>query len=153
MVGIDEDWYFKPDAGALLGSPANADPVAPHDVVPEEVDIATGIDRIEAMTALAIRRPTHTWAGLRSFVADGDLVAGFEPATPGFFWLAAQGGYGIQTAPAMGALCAARLLGEPAPDGAAAAGIDWERLDVARLRPQSPPDPMHPAPPPFGDRP
>ena len=68
VCGVDESWYFKPDAGQLLGSPANADPVEPQDVRPEELDIALGIARIEAMTTLAIRRPSHTWAGLRSFV-------------------------------------------------------------------------------------
>ena len=82
-IGVDEDWYFKPDAGMLLGSPANADPVEPHDVQPEELDIALAIDRIESMTTLTIRRPTRTWAGLRSFVADGDLVAGFDAQAPG----------------------------------------------------------------------
>jgi D-arginine dehydrogenase len=136
VCGVDESWYFKPDAGALLGSPANADPVPPHDVRPEELDIATGIARIEAMTTLTIRRPTHTWAGLRSFVADGDLVAGFDPAAPGFFWLAAQGGYGIQTAPAMGELCAAAIRGAAMPEPIAAAGVTWAQLDVARLRRQ-----------------
>ncbi len=125
VAAVDECFYFKPEAGLLLGSPANADPVPPHDVMPEELDIATGIARIEAATTLRIRRPRRTWAGLRSFVADGDLVAGFEtdvnnPA-PGFFWLAAQGGYGIQTSAAMGACCAALLLGLPQPAWAAAA--------------------------------
>ena len=138
VCGVDESWYIKPDAGALLGSPANADPVPPHDVRPEELDIATGIARIEAMTTLTIRRPSHTWAGLRSFVADGDLVAGFDAAAPGFFWLAAQGGYGIQTAPAMGELCAAAIRGEAMPPALAAAGVTWAALDVARLRRQSP---------------
>lgn len=138
-LGVDdgEGWYFKPDAGALLGSPANADPVAPHDVRPEELDIATGIARIEAMTTLQIRRPSHTWAGLRSFVPDGDLVAGFDPSAPGFFWLAAQGGYGIQTAPAMGELAAAWVRGEPMPAPIAAAGVDAASLHVERLRRQS----------------
>jgi D-arginine dehydrogenase len=136
VCGVGENWYFKPDAGALLGSPANADPVPPHDVRPEELDIATGIARIEAMTTLTIRRPTHTWAGLRSFVPDGDLVAGFDPIAPGFFWLAAQGGYGIQTAPAMGELCAAAIRGEAMPATIAAAGVTWDRLAVARLRRQ-----------------
>ena len=121
VAGVDEDFYFKPDAGLLLGSPANADPVPPHDVQAEELDIATGIARIEAATTLLIRRPRRTWAGLRSFVADGELVAGEEPSAPGFFWLAAQGGYGIQTSAAMGALAATRLLGLPRPDWAAAA--------------------------------
>ncbi len=140
VCGVDEEegWYFKPDAGVLLGSPANADPVEPHDVRPEELDIALGIARIEAMTTLAIRRPSHTWAGLRSFVPDGDLVAGFDPRAEGFFWCAAQGGYGIQTAPAMGALCAAWIRGEPTPAPIAAQGVDAAYLHVARLRPQSP---------------
>jgi D-arginine dehydrogenase len=133
VAGIDESWYFKPDADRLFGSPANTDPVPPHDVQPEEIDIATGIARIEAMTTLQVRRPSHTWAGLRSFVSDGDLVAGIDPFAPGFFWLAAQGGYGIQTAPAMGALCAARLLGEPMPAECGRAGVDWSHLAVDRL--------------------
>ena len=102
LISADESWYVKQDAGMLLGSPANADPVPPQDVQPEELDIALAVDRIEQMTTLQIRRPARTWAGLRSFVADGDLVGGFDPAAPGFFWLAAQGGYGIQTSPAMG---------------------------------------------------
>ena len=92
-LGAAEDWYLKPDAGMLLGSPANADPVPPHDVQAEELDIALAIDRIERMTTLAIRRPPRVWAGLRSFVADGDLVGGFDPGAAGFFWVAAQGGY------------------------------------------------------------
>lgn len=139
VCGIDEDegWYFKPDAGVLLGSPANAAPVEPHDVRPEELDIALGIARIEAMTTLTIRRPSHTWAGLRSFVPDGDLVAGFDPLAEGFFWCAAQGGYGIQTAPAMGALCAAWIRGEAAPPHIDAAGVDAAYLHVRRLRPES----------------
>ncbi|MDQ3273327.1 MAG: FAD-binding oxidoreductase, partial [Pseudomonadota bacterium] len=82
--GIHEGWYFKPDTGMLLGSPANADPVAPQDIQPEELDIAMAIHRIEEMTTLTIRRPTRTWAGLRSFVADGDLVGGFDTQAPGF---------------------------------------------------------------------
>ena len=133
-IGIAEDWYFKPDAGLLLGSPANADPVEPQDVQPEELDIALGIHRLAEMTTLRIRRPTHTWAGLRSFVADGDLVGGFDPGVAGFFWVAAQGGYGIQTSPAMGASCAALVRGLPLPGHVAALGLTAERLSPARLR-------------------
>ena len=121
--GVDESWYVKPDAGLLLGSPANADPVAPHDVQPEELDIALAIDRIEAATTLTIRRAARTWAGLRSFVADGDLVGGFDADAPGFFWLAAQGGYGIQTSAAMGEACAALVRGEPLPAPIARFGL------------------------------
>jgi D-arginine dehydrogenase len=65
VIGADEDWYFKPDAGQLLGSPANADPVPAQDVQPEELDIALAIARIETITTLSIPRPSHTWAGLR----------------------------------------------------------------------------------------
>lgn len=132
-IGIAEDWYFKPEAGMLLGSSANADPVEPHDVQAEELDIATGIHRLEEMTTLSIRRPTHTWAGLRSFVADGDLVGGFDPRAPGFFWVAAQGGYGIQTAPAMGESCAALVRGLPIPPHLAVFGLTAEMLAPARL--------------------
>lgn len=133
-IGVAEDWYFKPDAGMLLGSPANADPVEPQDVQAEELDIATGIFNIARMTTLAIRRPTHTWAGLRSFVADGGLVAGFDSLAPGFFWLAAQGGYGIQTAPAVGESCAALVRGAAIPPHLAAFGISADLLGPGRLR-------------------
>ncbi|MGO4392257.1 NAD(P)/FAD-dependent oxidoreductase [Variovorax sp. M-6] len=132
--GADEDWYIKPDAGMLLGSPANADPVDPQDVQPEEMDIALAIHRIEEATTLAIRRPTRTWAGLRSFVADGDLVGGFDDAAPGFFWVAAQGGYGIQTSAAMGETCAALARGLPVPAHAASFGLTAEMLGPQRLR-------------------
>ena len=85
----------------MLGSPANADPVEPHDVVPEELDIAMGIAAIEAATTLTIPRPRQTWAGLRTFAPDGDLVIGADPQCDGFFWFAGQGGYGIQSAAAV----------------------------------------------------
>lgn len=132
-IGIGEDWYIKPEAGMLLGSPANADPVPPQDIQPEELDIALAIARIEAMTTLTIRRPTHTWAGLRSFVADGDLVGGFAPDAPGFFWVAAQGGYGIQTSAAMGEACAALARGLPLPERIAAYGLSAQMLSPTRL--------------------
>jgi len=133
-AGIGEDWYIKPDAGQLLGSPANADLVEPHDVQPEEMDIALAIDRIERMTTLAIRRPSRTWAGLRSFVADGDLVGGFDAGLPGFFWVAAQGGYGIQTSPAMGEACAALVRGLPLPEHIARLGLTPAMLSPMRLQ-------------------
>ncbi len=134
VFGADEDWYFKPDAGMLLGSPANADPVEPQDIQPEEMDIALAIHRIEEATSLSIRRPTRTWAGLRSFVADGDLVGGFDDAVPGFFWVAGQGGYGIQTSAAMGETCAALARGLPVPAHPASFGLTAEMLGPARLR-------------------
>ena len=133
VAGIDEDFYFRPEAGVLLGSPANADPVPPHDVVPEEMDIALGIHRIEQATTMTIRRPLRTWAGLRSFVASGDLVGDFDDGAPAsFFWLAAQGGYGIQTSVAMGAACAARVLGRPLPGWVGDAGVAFDALALRR---------------------
>jgi len=135
FVCVDESWYVKPEAnGTLIGSPANVDPVEPHDVQPEELDIAIAIDRIQAWTTLEIRRPSRTWAGLRSFVDDGDLVGGFDPDAPGFFWLAAQGGYGIQTSAAMGEACAALAAGDALPEHIARFGITAAMLSPARLR-------------------
>lgn len=133
VIGADESFYFKPEAGQLLGSPANADPVAPHDVQPEEEDVATGIFRIEQATSLRIRRPSRAWAGLRSFVSDGDLVGGFDPRAEGFFWCAAQGGYGIQTCAAMGQACAALALGRGLPRHLSALGVTEPMLSPARL--------------------
>jgi len=134
VVGVDEGWYFKPDAGQLLGSPANADDTVPHDVRPEELDIALGMHRIEEMTTLQIGRPTATWAGLRSFVPDGELVIGFDDAAPGFFWLVGQGGYGIQSAAGASALAAALLLSQPLPAALVDAGVVPAAMAVQRLR-------------------
>ena len=134
FIGVDETYYVKPDAGLLLGSPANADPVEPHDVQAEELDVALAIDRIETMTTLTIRRPRHVWAGLRSFVADGSLVGGFDEKVPGLFWAAGQGGYGIQSSAAAGELYAAMLRGLPMPSHIAAFGANLQQLSPARIR-------------------
>ncbi|WP_457330267.1 NAD(P)/FAD-dependent oxidoreductase [Rhizobacter sp. P5_C2] len=134
VVGVDESYYFKPDAGRLLGSPANADPTVPHDVVPEELDIALGIHQIEAVTTLTIRRPTSTWAGLRSFVRDGEPVIGWDEHCPGFFWLAGQGGYGIQSAAGAAALAASLLRGTALPPDLVQQGVDVHALAPQRLR-------------------
>ena len=134
VVGIDESYYFKPDAGQLLGSPANADPAPPHDVVAEELDIAMGIHAIEQATTMTIRRPHRTWAGLRSFVADGDFAIGWDGEVEGFFWLAAQGGYGIQSAAGTALLARSLLLGETMPASLEAEGLEPESVGVSRLR-------------------
>jgi D-arginine dehydrogenase len=134
VFGIADDWYLKPDAGMLLGSPANADLVIPQDVQPEELDIAMGIYKIEEMTTLKIRRPTRTWAGLRSFVADGGHVGGFDTQNPGFFWVAAQGGSGIMSSPAMGETCASLARGLPIPAHIAANGVTPQTLGPTRLQ-------------------
>jgi len=138
VADVDEAWYFKPDAGQLLGSPANADPVPPHDVQPEEFDIALGIHLIQEATTLHIERPTATWAGLRSFVADGDLVIGLDDACPGFFWLAAQGGYGIQSAAGASLLAASLIAGQPLPAELAAHGVEARVVSPLRLRGMQP---------------
>jgi len=134
VIGIDENYYFKPDAGQLLGSPANADPVEPHDVQPEEMDVATGIYHIEQMTTLKIRRPSHIWAGLRSFVRDGDLVVGPDNYVRNFFWVAAQGGYGIQTASAVAEFAAAQLLLREPAEHLLRQGVQANALSPSRLR-------------------
>jgi D-arginine dehydrogenase len=134
VIAGDESWYFKPDAGLLLGSPANADPTHAHDVLPDDLDVAIGIDRIESATTLTIVQPRSSWAGLRSFVADGEPVAGFAAEAPAFFWAAALGGYGIQSSPAFGRLCAALLRGDAVPADVAAQGLEMGTLGAARLR-------------------
>ncbi|GIZ51647.1 NAD(P)/FAD-dependent oxidoreductase [Noviherbaspirillum aridicola] len=134
FIGVDESWYVKPDAGLLLGSPANADPVAPHDVQAEELDIALAIDRIQQMTTLTIRRPRHVWAGLRSFVGDGSFVGGWDAQAPGFFWAAGQGGYGIQSSAAAGELYAALLRQQPVPTHIADFGVQPEALSPRRIQ-------------------
>lgn len=134
VIDIGEEFYFKPDAGMLLGSPANADDVDAHDVVAEELDVATGIYRIEERTQLRIRRPSHTWAGLRSFAPDGELVIGQDANCPGFFWLAGQGGYGIQTAAGASLLAASLLQKQDLPDSLKALNIDPAVVSPARFR-------------------
>jgi D-arginine dehydrogenase len=118
-----EDWYFLPQGGRVLGSPEDETPSAPCDAQPDELDIAIAIDRIETATTMRIRRVQTKWAGLRSFVADKTIVAGFAPDAEGFFWLAGQGGYGIQTSPAMGRAAAALATGADLPPDIAGRGI------------------------------
>ena len=134
VIDIDEGWYFKPDAGRLLGSPANADPTHAHDVQPEELDIALGIHGIEQATTLRIRRPASTWAGLRTFAPDGEIVIGQEGAQSRFFWLAGQGGYGLQSAVGASALAAALVCGDELPHTLVHEGVCAEAVSPQRLR-------------------
>lgn len=126
VIDIDETFYMKPDAGLLLISPADETPVTASDVQPEEFDIAVAIDRVENATTLNITRIRKRWAGLRSFAPDRSPVIGFDPAQHGFFWLAGQGGYGIQTAPAAARLAAALVRGETP---------DIDDISIAQLSP------------------
>jgi len=132
-VDVEENWYYKPDAGLLLGSPADETPVDPHDAVAEEMDIALGADRIQAASTLEIRAIKHSWAGLRSFVADKTPVAGYDPQQEGFFWLCGQGGYGIQTAPGLGQAAAALIAGETLPETVRNLGLTAAALAPQRL--------------------
>jgi D-arginine dehydrogenase len=135
VIDVDETVYFKPDAGQFLLSPANEDPMDPCDVAPEELDIAIAVDRFEALTTHPVRRIAHRWAGLRSFVADRSPVAGWDTQAEGFFWLAGQGGYGIQMAPALARASAALVLGQPLPADIAAQGVTPQALSPQRLAP------------------
>jgi D-arginine dehydrogenase len=136
VVAFDETFYFKPKAGKMLASPCDETPVVPSDAQPEELDIATCIDRIQQAADLPVRRVERAWAGLRSFVADRTPVVGFDPAAPGFFWLAGQGGYGIQTAPAMGRIAANLVAGRNIPSDLQALGVTQAVLAPNRLRSQ-----------------
>jgi D-arginine dehydrogenase len=133
VINVEEQWYLKPDAGQLILSPADETPVEPQDVQPEEMDVAICIDRVERATTLQVRRVGRKWAGLRSFVKDKTLVAGFAPDAPGFFWLAGQGGYGIMTSPAMGRIAAALACGKPLSAEIEAKGVTAKDLSPARL--------------------
>ena len=133
VIDIDEQFYFKPDAGQLLFSPADETPVEPQDIQPEELDIAICVDRCEQAATLGIRRIARKWAGLRSFVADRTPVAGFAPDAPGFFWLAGQGGYGIMTSPAMGRIAAALIQQKAFPEDIARLGVSAADLAPSRL--------------------
>lgn len=114
LVGdVNETWYMKPDAGQLFVSPADEDPVEPHDVFADDTILAEGLHRFEQATSVEVTRVLRTWAGLRTFAPDRTPVNGFDPLAEGFFWLAGQGGYGIQTSPAMSRLAAALILGRP----------------------------------------
>ena len=132
-IDFDETWYIKPEVGQFLGSPADETPSPPCDAQPEEMDIAIAVERIETATTLSIRRIKNKWAGLRSFVADKNLVVGHDPAVEGFFWLAGQGGYGIQTGAAAGRLAASLALGKGLPGDIAALGVAEKALSPARF--------------------
>ncbi|WP_224814181.1 FAD-binding oxidoreductase [Hasllibacter sp. MH4015] len=122
--------YIKPDAGKLMASPGDATPTIAQDVRPEELDIAQLAHWIETETLIPVRRISHSWAGLRSFVADEAPVVGFDSRVPDFFWLAAQGGYGIMMAPALARLAAGILLGR----GGDGADFDSDAISPGRLR-------------------
>ena len=124
VMATDGSFYFKPDAGRIWLSPHDETPDLPRDVAADELDVAVAIDRFETAIRWPVRRVERRWAGLRSFAPDRLPIYGFDPAAPGLFWCAGQGGFGIQTAPAAARLAAGLLLGRP-----------WPEVDPAPFRP------------------
>ncbi len=130
---VEETFYFKPEGDGLLISPEDETPSPPCDAQPEELDVAVAVDRVLSILDFTVSRIQRKWAGLRTFARDDTPVVGFDPRAAGFFWLAGQGGYGIQTAPAMGRLSAALVGRNPAPADLLELGLDVVDLAPQRL--------------------
>ena len=120
---VGDELYFAPESGRLLASPMDEVPTDPCDAQPDELEIALAAQRIEERTTMRVARIAHKWAGLRTFALDRQPVVGFAPDAPGFFWLAGQGGFGLQTSPVM-ARAAASLIG----------GASWPLEDVTEAQ-------------------
>ncbi|MCB1647690.1 MAG: FAD-binding oxidoreductase [Pseudomonadales bacterium] len=127
-IGVDEDFYCKPDAGRLLISPANENPSVAMDAQPEELDVAIAMDRAAGLLDLPLTKPQNQWAGLRTFAPDRTFVVGEDPRASGFFWLAGQGGYGVQSSPAMAALIRYLITGDNS-------GYDFDEPLINAVRP------------------
>lgn len=125
--------YMLPDSGRLLASPVDENEDEPCDAQPDEYNMAVAAHRVTEFTTMEVRRITHKWAGLRTFAADRVPTAGFAPDAGGFFWLAGQGGYGLQTAPAMAEIAEALVTGGDWPAHLAAAGVTPEQILPDRL--------------------
>lgn len=128
----DYDWYVKPERGCFMGSPADAVPVVPGDVYPDDLDVAQGIYSIEQGTTLRVRRPLSTWAGMRSYAVDRNPVCGARADSPDFIWLAGQGGCGILTSPALGQAIAAIAQNKPLPEPLLELGLTTANLSPER---------------------
>ncbi len=133
-INSREAFYFKPQSGKLLVSPADATPVDPHDAWADDMALAEAIDQFQRYVDVEVTRVEHTWGGLRTFAPDGDPVVGFDGAAEGFFWLTGQGGYGIQTAPALSRIAAGLIQGLKIPDDIAATGVSHGQLSPQRFR-------------------
>ena len=128
---LANEFYFLPETGRILASPADETPSAPCDAQPDEYDVALAAWRIEEFTSMKVSAIRNKWAGLRTFTADRVPVAGFSADADGFFWLAGQGGYGLQTSPAMSTIATSMIIGAPWPDDLAITSGD---LSPLRLR-------------------
>ncbi len=127
---VGMSFYVRAEARTkLMVSPADETPMHPHDVQPDELDIAIAIDRMQQALDIEVRRVEHSWAGLRSFLPDGSFALGWDGAADGFFWCIGQGGYGIQTSPAAGRLVADLVAGrDPGETGRIIAKLDPRRF-------------------------
>ncbi|MCZ6869093.1 MAG: FAD-binding oxidoreductase, partial [Gammaproteobacteria bacterium] len=111
---------------------ADTKPSQPCDAQPDEIDVAIALDRFQNFTNMPVARIEHRWAGLRSFVADGLPVVGFDPLQSGFFWLVGQGGFGVQTSPAMGRVAASLVQGDELPDDIRERGVSAAQISPGR---------------------
>ena len=134
VIDADEQFYFKPDAGKLLLSPADESPTPPCDAQPEELDVAIAVDRVQASLDIEIHRVGHRWAGLRTFAPDRVPVVGYDPDVPDLFWCAGQGGYGIQTAPALARTAATLAQRDPLPQDVLDQGLVVEDMSPRRFK-------------------
>jgi D-arginine dehydrogenase len=126
--------YCKPETGRVMASPADATPVEPCDVQPEDLDVAIIADWVERSTHIPVRRIQRKWAGLRCFVADDGPVCGFDDAVDGFFWLCGQGGYGIMMSSSLGRTTASLIARGELPADIAAAGVTPSDIGPERTR-------------------
>jgi D-arginine dehydrogenase len=131
-IAIDESFYFRPEGGRLLLSPADETPSEPCDAQPEDWDVAVAVDHFERAVGAAVPRVLRRWAGLRVFSDDRTPVAGFDAGAPGFFWYVGQGGYGIQMCEGLARAGAALACGEALPAALAAHGVRLDDLSPAR---------------------
>jgi D-arginine dehydrogenase len=138
---VDQAFYVNPEGTQFLCSPADETPCPPSDAKPDTVEIARAIEAINATTTIGVRGIGSSWAGLRTFAPDRNLVVGEDPEASGFFWLAGQGGYGIQTSPATARLAAALALGQPVPPDLVVRGLDVARLAPTGRSETEPPPP------------
>ena len=126
---VGDELYFAPESGRLFASPMDEEPTDPCDAQPDEYEVALAAHRIEERTTMTVGRIHSRWAGLRTFAPDRHLIAGFDPRAEGFFWLAGQGGFGLQTSPVMAAVAESLVAGTPWPIGP----VSREELGPARF--------------------
>ncbi|TFE68979.1 amino acid oxidase [Methylacidiphilum sp. Yel] len=134
VLEISEEFYFKPYFQEILASPADRTPSIPCDAKPEEPDCILAIKRLEQATTIKIEKINRKWAGLRSFVEDELPVIGFDPEERGFFWVAALGGSGIETSPAVGEMAACLAINNKLPEFFSFYNIDPQRYSPARIK-------------------